>query len=81
MSTTSELLAFKRRPNEYFWIIPQFPIILGGKIVLVDMLVVQGPLNFNMLLGCDYLYVMNVVVCMLFHVMHFPHNGRILTID
>jgi hypothetical protein len=24
---------------------------------------------------------MNVVVSMLFRVMHFPHNGRIVTID
>ena len=34
-----------------------------------------------MLLGCDYVYAMNVVVSMLFWVMHFPHNGSIVTID
>jgi hypothetical protein len=43
--------------------------------------VVQGPLDFNMLLGHDYVYSMNVVVSMLFQVMHFPHNGSIVTID
>jgi hypothetical protein len=43
--------------------------------------VVQGPLDFNMLLGRDYVYAMNVVVSTLFHMMHFPHNGRIATID
>jgi hypothetical protein len=34
-----------------------------------------------MLLGCDYVYAMNVVVSTLFRVMHFPHNGSIVTID
>jgi hypothetical protein len=52
---------------------------LGGKSVLVGMLVVQGPSDFNMLLGCDYVYVMNTMVCTLFRVMYFPHNGIIST--
>jgi hypothetical protein len=57
------------------------PISLGGNIVLVDFIVVQGPLDFNMLLGRDYVYAMNAVVSTLFWVMHFPHNGSIVTID
>jgi hypothetical protein len=81
VSATSELLAFDRRPSECLGILPQFPITLGGNIVLVDLLVVSGPLDFNMLLGCDYVYAMKVVVSMLFCVMHFPHNGSIVTID
>jgi len=44
-------------------------------------MVVQGPLNFNFLLGSDYVYVMKVVVLIFFHVMYFPHNGSIVTID
>jgi hypothetical protein len=43
--------------------------------------VVPGPLDFNMLLGHDYVYVINVVVSMIFRVMHFHHNGSIVTID
>jgi hypothetical protein len=81
VSTSHELLAFDRCPNEYLGVLPQFPISLGGKIVRVDVIVVQGPLDFNMLLGHDYVYAMNVVVSMLFCVMHFPHNGSIVTID
>jgi hypothetical protein len=45
------------------------------------MLVVKGPLDFNMILGCDYIYSMKVVVSTLFRVMHFAHNGSIVTID
>jgi hypothetical protein len=44
-------------------------------------MVVQGPLDFNLLLGWDYVYAMKVVVSTLFRVMHFPHNGNIVTID
>ena len=42
---------------------------------------VPSPLDFNFLLGHDYVYAMNVVVSTLFRVMHFPHNGSIATID
>jgi hypothetical protein len=72
---------YKRRSSECLGILPQFPISLGGKIVCVDVIVVQGPLDFNMLLGRDYVYAMNAVVSTLFWVMHFPHNGSIVTID
>jgi hypothetical protein len=81
VSTSHELLDFDRCPSEYLGILPQFPISLGGKIVLVDVIVVQGPLDFNMLLRHDYVYAMNVVVSTLFRVMHFPHNRRIVTTD
>jgi hypothetical protein len=55
--------------------------LLGGNTVLIDVIVVQGPLDFNMLLECDYVYAMKVVVSTLFRVMHFPYNGSIVTID
>jgi hypothetical protein len=74
-SALHALLDFDRCPSEYF------PISLGGKIVLVDVMVVQGSLYFNMFLRCDYVNDMNVVVSRLFQVMHFPHNGSIITID
>jgi hypothetical protein len=76
-----ELLSFDRHPSEYLEILPQFPISLGGNIVIVDVIVVQGPLDFDMLLGHDYVYSMNVVVSTLFRVMHFHHNGSIVTIN
>jgi hypothetical protein len=81
VSTSHELLSFEGCPSEYLGVIPQFPISLAGKIFYVDVIVVQGLLDFNMLLKCDYVYDMNVVVSTLFRVMHFPHNGSIVTID
>ena len=44
-------------------------------------MVVQGPLDFNPILGHDYVYSMKAVVFTLFRVMYFPHNGNIVTID
>jgi hypothetical protein len=81
VSASHEILYFDIHPSEYLGIVPNFPISLGGKIVLIDVIMVQGPLDFNMLLGHDCVYAMNVVVFMLFQLMHFPHNGSIFTID
>jgi hypothetical protein len=42
---------------------------------------VEFPLDLNMILGHDYIYDMNVMVHMLFHVMNFPHNISIVPIN
>jgi len=44
-------------------------------------MVVQGHLDFNILLGRDYVYVMGVLVSSLFRVMFFPHDKNIVIID
>ena len=55
--------------------------MLGGKTILVDFMVIEDPLDFNMLLGSDYVYAMQVVVSTFFCVMYFNHNRDIVTID
>ena len=79
--TTDQILAFNRRPTFPLGILPQFPITLEEKIVCIDVMVVQGPLDFNLLLGRDYVYAMKAIVSTLFGVMHFTHDGNIVTID
>jgi hypothetical protein len=49
--------------------------------VYIDVMVVQGPLEFNLLLGNDYVYAMKSIVSTLFQVMSFPHNINIVTIE
>ena len=44
-------------------------------------MVFHDPLNFNFLLGRDYVYAMKALVSTLFRVMCFPHNGNIVTIN
>ena len=41
-------------------------------------MVVQGPLDYNLLLGHDYIYSMGAIVSSLFRVMCFPHEGRVV---
>ena len=54
---------------------------MGGKTVYIDVSVTQGALDFNLLLGRDYVYAMGAIVSSLFCVVCFPHDGRIVTID
>jgi hypothetical protein len=75
------LLSFNRRTSHPLGVLPHFPITLGGKTVVIDVMVVQDPLDFNLLLGRDYVYAMKDIVSTLFHVISFPHDGRIVTID
>ena len=70
----------KHRPTAPLGTLPYFPIKLGGKTVCIDVVVVQGPLDFNLLLGCDYVYTMKNFVSTLFIFIHFPHDGNIVTI-
>ena len=44
-------------------------------------MVVLGPLDFNLLLGHEYTYVMGALVSFLFRVICFPHKSQIVTID
>ena len=72
-----QILAFNRIPTAPLGTLPYLPITLGGKTVCIDFMVVQGHLDFNFLLGRDYVYAMKVVVSTLFRVMHFPMTGRL----
>ncbi len=44
----------------------------------MNVMVVQGPLDYNLLLGRDYIYCMGAIVSSLFRVMFFPHEGRMV---
>jgi hypothetical protein len=74
-SVTQNMLAFNRRTSQPLGTLPQFPITLGGKTVFIDVMVVQDPLDFSLLLGRDYVYAMKAIVSTLFHVISFPHDG------
>jgi hypothetical protein len=78
---TYNLLDFNRKVTQPLGILPQFPITLGGKNVLIDVMVVHDPLDFNLLLGKDYVYAMKFFVPTIFHLMCFPHNGNMVTIE
>jgi hypothetical protein len=54
---------------------------LEGKTIFIDIMVVQDPLDFDLLLGRDYVYVVKAIMSTLFRVIYFPNDGRIVTID
>jgi hypothetical protein len=81
VSVTQTLFSFNRRTNHPLVILPQFLVALGGKTVFIDVMLVQDPLDFDLLLGKDYVYAMKAIVSTLFHVIYFPHDGRMVTID
>lgn len=58
-------------------------ITLDEKTILVNMVWVDGPLDFNMLLGHDCIYVINVVVSTLFRLMncHQSHYLNLIVVQ
>ena len=67
-----------------FWphgILPSLEVQLGGKTIVIEVEVVDAPLNYNLLLGRNWMYSMQAVASYLFQVICFPFNGNIVTID
>jgi hypothetical protein len=81
VSVTQNMLPFNKITSQPLGTLPQFPVTLGGKTVFIDVMVVQDPLDFNLLIGRDYVYAMKAIMSTIFHVISFPHYGRIVTID
>jgi hypothetical protein len=63
---TQNMLTFDKRVGQPLGILPQFLVTSGGKMVYVDVMVVHDPLEFNLLLGRDYVYIMRYFVSTLF---------------
>jgi len=72
------LTGFDKGTNRPLGILPNVPITLRRKIIQMNVMVVQGPLDYNLLLGRDYIYCMGAIVSSLFRVMCFPHEGRVV---
>ena len=72
------LTGFDKGTNRPLGILLSLPITLTGKTVYLNVMVVQGPLDYNLLLGHDYIYSMGAIVSSLFQVMCFPHEGRVV---
>jgi hypothetical protein len=61
--------------------VPSLPITLEGKTVQVEEEVFDAPLDYNLLLGRSWIDSMHAIVSTLFRVIHFPHQGKVVTID
>ena len=74
------LIGFHREITRPLGILPNVPITLEGKTIKMGLMVVQGPLDYNLLLGRDYIYRIRAIVSSLFRVMCFPHEGRTIKV-
>ena len=54
---------------------------MGGKTVAIEVKVVDVPLDYNILLGRNWMYSMQAIDYSLFCVVCFPFDGKIVTID
>ena len=62
-------------------ILPSLKVRLEGKTIAIEVKVVDVPLDYNLLLGRNWMYSMQVVASSLFQVVCFPFNGKMITID
>ena len=81
--TTSQIVlkAFDGHLFTPHGILEAFAIELGGKIVTVEVELVNAPLYYNLLLGRSWFYPMRAVTSTVYRLVCFPHQGMIVSID
>jgi hypothetical protein len=75
------LRAYDDRPSSLEGIFQNVLVEFGGKTILIDIEVINAPLDYNILFRRSYMYAMKAVASSVFRMMMFPHNGKIITID
>jgi hypothetical protein len=75
------LRAYDERPSSPEGLFQNVPVELGGKTILIDIEVIDTPLDYNILFSCSYMYAMKAIASSVFRMVMFPHNGKIITID
>jgi hypothetical protein len=75
------LRAYDGRPSSPEGLIQNVPMELRGKTILIDIEVIDAPLDYHILFGCSYMYAMKALASSVFRTIMFPHNGKIVTID
>jgi hypothetical protein len=75
------LRAFNGSGFNPYGILLSFPVTLEGKTVQVEVEVFYAPLDYNLLLGRSWVDSMRAIVSILFRVLRFPHQGKVVTVD
>jgi len=79
--SSNMLISFDGHSFHPHGILLAFPVKLGGKMVEVKVEVVDAPLDYKPLLGCNWTYAMIIIVSSIFRTLCFLHEGNIVTID
>ena len=80
VKSPTTLKAFDGRGFQPHGLISGLTVELGGKLVSIQVEVVDAPLDYNLLLGRNWFYAMNVVNSTVLRTVQFPHLRRIVTI-
>jgi hypothetical protein len=80
MSPTT-LKSFDGRGFQPHRFLQSFAMTLKGKIISIDIEVVNTPLDYNLLLGRSWFYAITDVTSSLFHILQFSHQGKIVIVD
>lgn len=81
MTSMTVLKDFDGHLFKPYRILTSLPIELGGKTASYKVEVIDVTLNYNLLLGCTWFYAMKAVMSTIFRILHFPHQGKTITID
>jgi hypothetical protein len=81
ISSAITLRAYDGRPSYPKGLFQNVPIELRSKTILIDIEVIDAPLDYNILFGRSYMYAMKAVASFVFRTMMFPHNRKIITTD
>ena len=80
VSSSISLCAYDGRSSQPRGLYQNVPINLGGKMVMIDIDVINAQLDYNILVGCSYMHVMKVVVSTVLCIIMFPFNKKIITL-
>jgi hypothetical protein len=75
------LKAFNGTGFKCYDVLPSFSITLESNSVNVEVEVFNVPLDYNILLVRSWIDSMHSFVSTLFHVLRFPHQGKVITVD
>jgi hypothetical protein len=64
-----------------YGVLPSLSITLEVKAVNVEVEVFDAPLDYNILLGCSWIDSIREIVSTLLCVLHFMHQGKVITVD
>ena len=75
------LTMFDGHSHRAYGIILTFPMCVWGEVVNIEVEVIDANVDYNLLLGRNWVYEMDIVVSTLFRVICFPHEGKIVKVD
>jgi hypothetical protein len=81
LGSPTTLKSFDGRGFQPHGLLQSYIVTLNGKTVSVDIKVVDAPLDYNLLLGHSWFYAMTIITSSVFHILRFPHQGKIIIVD